>query len=349
MKKKFICSVMAIVFVLFNLTVNAEEVVVLEAQLTAKNAEITSISNEIKNKETQKKELEKSILATNEDLSKLQMQLDELQVKIDSVSTELDEAQKKEDAKKEVFFKRLIVMYEKGNVAYIEAFLESKNIMEMTKRTEYIRQISENDRRIFNEFVEAKAEVEGRKKELDDISAEYNAQKEEYDLQINEASEEIETIEQKIKQKKDALKNLNSEKNEIEKKLYKKTFAGKVFEEGEKYLGFPYVWGGSTPETSFDCSGFVCWTYTHSGVYNLPRTTAQGIYNQCKKITESEARPGDLIFFEGTYNSPHEPVTHIGIYAGNGKMLHCGNPIQYTSTQTAYWKSHFYAYGRLEK
>lgn len=349
MNKRILSCLIASILLLLNLTVCAEEVEVLEAQLTTKNAEIISISNEIKDKESQKKELEKSILATNEDLSKLQTQLDELQVKIDTVISELDEAQKKEDAKKEVFFKRLIVMYEKGNVAYIEAFLASNDIMEMTKRTEYIRQISENDRRIFNEFAEAKAEVEGRKKELDDVSAEYNAQKEEYDLQINEASEEIETIDREIKQKKDALKNLKSEKNEIEKKLYKKTFAGRVFAEGEKYLGFPYVWGGSTPETSFDCSGFVCWTYTHSGVYNLPRTTAQGIYDQCKKISESEARPGDLIFFKGTYYAPNEPVTHIGIYAGDGKMLHCGNPIQYTSTQTAYWKSHFYAYGRLEK
>ncbi len=347
MKKRIISFIVTSILLLFNLSVSAEEVVVLEAQLVAKNSEITTVNNEIKEKEDKKKELEKSVLAINEDLGELQTQLDELQVKIDSVTIELEEAQKKENLKKDVFFKRLIVMYEKGNVAYLEAFLESNDIMEMTKRTEYIRQISENDRKIFNEFADAKKEVESRKKELDDISSEYNEQKEEYDTQINLASSEIKAIDDEVKQKKETLKTLKSEKKEIEQKLYKKTFAGRVFAEGEKYLGFPYVWGGSTPETSFDCSGFVCWTYTHSGVYNLPRTTAQGIYNQCKKISASEARPGDLIFFEGTYDSPHEPVTHIGIYAGDGKMLHCGNPIKYASTQTAYWKSHFYGYGRL--
>lgn len=116
--------------------------------------------------------------------------------------------------------------------------------------------------------------------------------------------------------------------------------------EGEKYLGYPYVFGGSSPATSFDCSGFVCWVYTKSGAYNLPRTTAQGIYNQCTPIAPSEAKPGDLIFFERTYSCP-DRVTHIGIYVGNGMMLHCGSPIQYVSVNGSYWSSHFFSYGRL--
>ena len=116
--------------------------------------------------------------------------------------------------------------------------------------------------------------------------------------------------------------------------------------EAEKYLGYPYVWGGSSPGTSFDCSGFVCWVYTHSGVYNLPRTTAGGIYNQCAMVSPSEARPGDCIFFTGTYASSG-PVSHIGIYVGNGMMIHCGDPIKYASINTPYWQQHFYAFGRL--
>ena len=115
--------------------------------------------------------------------------------------------------------------------------------------------------------------------------------------------------------------------------------------EAEKYLGYPYVWGGSSPSTSFDCSGFVCWVYTKSGVTNIPRTTAQGIYNQCTPVSASEARPGDIIFFTGTYDSG-SPVSHVGIYVGNGMMLHCGSPIQYTSIQSPYWREHFYAFGR---
>lgn len=116
--------------------------------------------------------------------------------------------------------------------------------------------------------------------------------------------------------------------------------------EGEKYLGYPYVWGGTTPETSFDCSGFVCWVYTQSGAYPLSRTTTMGIYNQCAIVPQEEAQPGDLVFFSGTYASS-DPVSHVGIYVGDGKMLHCGSPIQYTSIETAYWREHFFAFGRL--
>lgn len=119
-----------------------------------------------------------------------------------------------------------------------------------------------------------------------------------------------------------------------------------LIREAEKYLGFPYVWGGSSPSTSFDCSGFVCYVFTNSGVHNLPRTTAQGIYNQCTRIPMSEARPGDIIFFTGTYNSPG-PVSHVGIYVGNNMMIHCGSPIQYARIDSSYWSKHFYAMGRL--
>ena len=116
--------------------------------------------------------------------------------------------------------------------------------------------------------------------------------------------------------------------------------------EAEKYLGYPYVWGGSNPSTSFDCSGFVCWVFTNSGVHNLPRTTAQGIYNQCAIIPSSEAKPGDIIFFTGTYDSAG-PVSHVGIYVGDVMMIHCGSPIQYANINTSYWQQHFYAFGRL--
>lgn len=119
-----------------------------------------------------------------------------------------------------------------------------------------------------------------------------------------------------------------------------------LIEEAEKYLGFPYVWGGSTPETSFDCSGFVCWVYTHSGVYDLPRTTATGIYNQCAAVSPDQAKPGDLIFFTKTYDCVG-PVSHVGIYVGDGMMIHCGSPIKYASINTSYWQEHFYAFGRL--
>ena len=115
--------------------------------------------------------------------------------------------------------------------------------------------------------------------------------------------------------------------------------------EANKYLGMPYTFGG-TPPSSFDCSAFVCWVFSNSGVHDLPRTTAQGIYDQCTPVSVADAKAGDIIFFTGTYNAGR-PVTHVGIYCGNGTMVHCGDPIQYTSINTSYWQSHFYGFGRL--
>lgn len=120
----------------------------------------------------------------------------------------------------------------------------------------------------------------------------------------------------------------------------------KVLAEGRKYIGYPYVWGGSTPSTSFDCSGYICWIFTRSGVYYMPRTTAAGIFRQCAVVSRGEAQPGDLVFFAGTYISS-EPVTHVGLYLGGNKMLHCGDPIGYADLDASYWRSHFYAFGRL--
>ena len=121
------------------------------------------------------------------------------------------------------------------------------------------------------------------------------------------------------------------------------TFAA-LITEAEKYIGYPYVWGGSNPNTSFDCSGFVSWALTQSGVCNTGRLGAQGLYNISTPVSSANARPGDLIFFVGTYDTPG--VSHVGIYVGGGKMLHCGDPIQYADINTSYWQSHFYAFGR---
>lgn len=117
-----------------------------------------------------------------------------------------------------------------------------------------------------------------------------------------------------------------------------------MIKEAEKYLGYPYVWGGSSPSTSFDCSGYVCWVLNHSG-WSVGRTSAQGLYNLCTPVSRSSARPGDLVFFKGTYKTPG--VSHVGIYVGNNRMIHCGNPISYTNINTQYWQSHFFTFGRL--
>ena len=125
---------------------------------------------------------------------------------------------------------------------------------------------------------------------------------------------------------------------------YTSEAAQRLLNEAARYLGTPYVWGGYSP-SGFDCSGFVSYCLVHSGVRNTGRLTAQGLYNICTPVSQSDAQPGDLIFFTGTYDAG-EPVTHIGIYVGNGQMIHCGHPVQYTSINSPYWQSHFYGFGR---
>ena len=117
-----------------------------------------------------------------------------------------------------------------------------------------------------------------------------------------------------------------------------------IIKEAEKYLGYPYVWGGSSPSTSFDCSGFVSWVINHSG-WDVGRLGAQGLCNICTPVPSANVKPGDLVFFTGTYDTPG--VSHVGIYVGNNMMIHCGDPISYANLNSSYWQSHFYRYGRL--
>ena len=117
-----------------------------------------------------------------------------------------------------------------------------------------------------------------------------------------------------------------------------------IIKEAEKYLGYPYVWGGSSPSTSFDCSGFVSWVINHSG-WDVGRLGAQGLCNICTPVSSANVKPGDLVFFTGTYDTPG--VSHVGIYVGNNIMIHCGDPISYANLNSNYWQSHFYRYGRL--
>lgn len=119
-----------------------------------------------------------------------------------------------------------------------------------------------------------------------------------------------------------------------------------IYKEAQKYVGTPYVWGGSTPKTGFDCSGYVCWVYNQNG-YNVGRTTAEGLWQKSQHIREAETKPGDLVFFEGTYDTPGK--SHVGIYLGNGMMLSAGDPIKYANIHSSYWQKHLAGFGRLSK
>ena len=124
----------------------------------------------------------------------------------------------------------------------------------------------------------------------------------------------------------------------------------KLIEAGERYIGYPYVWGGDSPETSFDCSGFISWIFKESGVRDVGRLGATSLYDVCTPIEPEEARPGDLIFFQGTLGdgvAGNDGITHVALYVGDGYILNCGNPISYADLSRAYWQEHFYGFGRM--
>ena len=139
---------------------------------------------------------------------------------------------------------------------------------------------------------------------------------------------------------------INNKKSPIPSEALSDEKFARMIEEAEKYLGMPYVWGGSSPSTSFDCSGFVCWVINNCGNgWSVGRTTANGLRGKCSYVSPADAQPGDLIFFEKTYNTVG--ASHVGIYVGNGMMIHCGDPISYTSINSTYWQSHFLDFGRI--
>ena len=192
-------------------------------------------------------------------------------------------------------------------------------------KTEYIT-IGQESEELAEELVE-KAESEGRK---DPFTYAESREQEEARLQAEEEA----------KAEEEARERAAAEAAAKEKE----SDGQAVVAYACQFIGNPYVWGGSNPSTSFDCSGFVSYVLTNSGLVNTGRLGAQGLYNVCTPVSRANAQPGDLIFFVGTYDTPG--VSHVGIYVGDGVMLHCGDPIQYTSINTSYWQSHFYAFGR---
>ena len=319
----------------------------IKAEISTVNAQIAALDKEINELEELKTNKSKEIVELNSELSELSGSIEEIKLKIAENTAVLEVAESQSQESFDKFSERLMLMYEQGSNAYIALLLGSKDLFDMIERFNLINEISSHDREIYQRYKDNKDTIEQKQNELTSEETELESQSDKFNEELAERNAELADIVSKINGKKGEKSALDAQLVGLNTSLSSVDYADKLFAEAEKYLGMPYVFGGSTPETSFDCSGFVCYATTHSGVHNLPRTTAQGIYNQCIKIPASEAKRGDIIFFQGTYNAG-ETVTHVGFYAGDGKKLHCGNPIQYTSTQSSYWKSHFYAFGRLK-
>lgn len=339
----FLCLLL---FIAFSDCVNADNAEI-KSKIEELNKTASALNSEIEKMEADKKIKTDELAEVNSNLAELQGKMNSLETEINQNSSMLEEAEKSSENSYDTFAKRLRIMYEQGENVYIELLLGSENIKDLMDRIEMIREISSNDAEVYKSFLENEKNIQEKQNELSNLRMDYAERESDFNQLVSSKSNEINTLINDINSKKAEYDDIQSQISNLEKQMVSVDYADKLFAEAEKYIGMPYVFGGSSPETSFDCSGFVCYAVTHSGVHNLPRTTAQGIYNQCIKISESEAKRGDIIFFQGTYNAG-ETVTHVGFYAGDGKMLHCGDPIQYTSIHTPYWESHFYAYGRLK-
>lgn len=316
------------------------EISVLDQQISEKKKELEGLQEQRRNKAEE-------ISSTNDNINQVLQEIDDKELLLQDINKQLEAALAEEQAAYDDFSERLTAMYEQGDNTYLSLLLGSENLNDLIKRIGLIKDISASDREVYDYYYNNRKTIDDSKTELDNLKTELEKQNIELNNALTEKNTESDAIVQLINDKQREIDELEKEKDKLQKKISSVEYADKLFAEAEKYLGMPYVFGGSTPETSFDCSGFVCYATTHSGVFNLPRTTAQGIYNQCIKISPSEAKRGDIIFFQGTYNAG-ETITHVGFYAGDGKMLHCGNPIQYASVNSQYWASHFYAYGRLK-
>ncbi len=319
----------------------------IKAEINSVNEQISAVDKEINQLEEQKTTQSKEILEINSNLNELSAEIENIKHKIDENESVLAKARSQEKDSFDKFSKRLTLMYEQGSNSYISLLLGSENIFDMIKRIDLIYEISSYDREIYGKYKENKDTIQQKQTELMSENNDLQEKSDKFNTELSSKNSALADIVSKINEKKQEKSTLSQKVDSLNTSLSSMDYADKLFAEAEKYLGMPYVFGGSSPETSFDCSGFVCYATTHSGVYDLPRMTAQGIYDRCIKIQPSQAKRGDIIFFQGTYNAG-ETVTHVGFYAGNGRMLHCGNPIQYTSTQTSYWQSHFYAFGRLK-
>lgn len=346
MKKLYAVFVIFTIILLYTGSTVFADDTEIKNRISSAEQRVSNIENEITALENEKKNKSAEIVKADAELRQLSQSIEGLETQIADTTAQLDEAIRAEQESYDTFANRLRIMYEQGNNSYIKLLLGSEDVGDLIERVEIIKEISSYDSEVYSGYKETRETIEKQGNELSSRKQELVARSEEFNGIISQKNAELEAIVDQIALKNSEKNAAEEEITELNKSLSSMDYADKLFAEAEKYLGMPYVFGGSTPETSFDCSGFVCYATTHSGVCDLPRTTAQGIYNQCIKISESEAKRGDIIFFQGTYNAG-ETVTHVGFYAGDGKMLHCGDPIQYTSTQTDYWRSHFYAFGRL--
>lgn len=345
MKKLFVILLIAGSFIC-NIPVFADDTAI-KNEISALDQQISERKKELEGLQEQRRNKAEEISSTNDNINQVLKEIDDKELLLQDINKQLEAALAEEQAAYGDFSERLIAMYEQGDNTYLSLLLGSENLNDLIKRIGLIKDISASDREVYDYYHNNRKTIDDSKEELDNLKTELEKQNIELNNALTEKNTESDAIVQLINDKQREIDELEKERDKLQKKISSVEYADKLFAEAEKYLGMPYVFGGSTPETSFDCSGFVCYATTHSGVFNLPRTTAQGIYNQCIKISPSEAKRGDIIFFQGTYNAG-ETITHVGFYAGDGKMLHCGNPIQYANVNSQYWASHFYAYGRLK-
>ena len=340
-----------------------EEEAQLKEQKEAAQDELDDMQTELDDLISKAHQLELDLIAKGEEI----IQAEE----------DLKAAEKKKDEQYEAMKLRIKFMYESGSgTATMEKVMSSGDISSMLSQAEYTQQVHEYDRDQLEEYANTVQEIEDlqatletEKADLEELEAENEAQQEELNKTIEDKSDEISNLDEMIQEaaqrasaEEEAARRAEEARQAAAQAAqntgggtsggssssapgYSVSTGNTVVDRAYSKMGCAYVWGATGPST-FDCSGFVSYVINHCGNgWNLGRQTAEGLRNSCTFVSPGDAKPGDLIFFQGTYSTPG--ASHVGIYVGNNMMIHCGDPIHYSNIGTAYWQQHFMCFGRL--
>ena len=315
--------------------------------------------------------INKDILSLSEEISATEMQVEILNGEIARTSDALVEAEENENEQYENMKSRIKYMYEDQSTSIAEAFLTAESMSDALNKAEYVQQVYDYDRGKLDEMAatasqihQLKSTLDADKKELEALGQEMTdkqavlyaaiADQENTVADLTTQLSEAQAAAAEAQRQREAQAAAAAAKTTTKTKSSTTTTVAAANNSGSasgvvsaaySMLGVPYVWGGYSP-SGFDCSGFVSWVINNCGNgWNIGRCTADELRSHCSQVSPSEAKPGDLIFFQGTYNT--SGASHVGIYVGNNMMIHCGKPVQYTSIASSYWQEHFMAFGRL--
>ena len=333
-----------------------------QASLQQKGKELDKQLAKLKNNKAKKQQykntLDEKAVNIEQQIDSENRQVDSLDASIKQKEAAIADKQKMVDTDFQKLKNRVCAIYMTGEASNLEVVLNAKNVMDLADKTEVLRVVSEHDTKLINtlkadldSIMAQKAEIEKNRLQATQAKTTLEQQEKQLSDLSGEAAADLGSMDKNRKSIEAAQAENAKETARISQRIsksggkYVKRFPA-VLEEAKKYLGYPYVWGGGSPRTSFDCSGYVSWVLNHSG-WNIGRRGVDGLYALCTPVSSSSAMAGDLVFYDYTYGGL--PRSHVGIYVGNGKAIQCDSSgVEYVRLSNSYWRKHFDCFGRLQ-